>query len=176
MSDFTFHTIENTRGEAHELLSNVKERYGFVPNLFAYMAEAPVTIKAYTQLNDLLEETSFTPLDRQYALLAISALSECDFCTAAHGGMATMFKGDEEVIRAIVTNQAIANPAVAALVRTARAVVEKRGWTDEADLKAFYDAGYTQQQYLELILIVTIKTLSNYTNHQTKPAVNPEFL
>jgi alkylhydroperoxidase family enzyme len=43
-------------------------------------------------------------------------------------------------------------------------------------LSAFLSAGFTKQQVMEVILIVTIKTLSNYINHLTQPEVNPEVL
>lgn len=36
--------------------------------------------------------------------------------------------------------------------------------------------GFTQQNILEVILIVTIKTLSNYINSLTKPEPNKELL
>jgi alkylhydroperoxidase family enzyme len=54
--------------------------------------------------------------------------------------------------------------------------VQKRGWLDDDDLGAFFDAGFRHQQVLEVILCVTIKTLSNYTNHLTKPVPNPELV
>jgi alkylhydroperoxidase family enzyme len=59
---------------------------------------------------------------------------------------------------------------------TVTAIVTNKGWTSEADLQAFWGAGFTQKHYLELILVVTIKTLSNYINHQTKPEANTEWL
>jgi len=40
----------------------------------------------------------------------------------------------------------------------------------------FLDAGFTKQQVLELMIIVSIKTLSNYINHQTNPEINEELL
>jgi len=36
--------------------------------------------------------------------------------------------------------------------------------------------GFTKQQILEVILIVSIKTLSNYINHLTNPEPNKELL
>jgi len=33
-----------------------------------------------------------------------------------------------------------------------------------------------RHQVMEVILVVTIKTLSNYINHLTEPDVNPELL
>lgn len=54
--------------------------------------------------------------------------------------------------------------------------VRERGWVTKATLEDFFAAGFTKQQVFEVILVVTIKTLSNYTNHLTKPEPNPELL
>lgn len=50
MTAFTAYTIESATPEAQKILTNIKAGYGFVPNLFAYMAEAPVTLEAYLTL------------------------------------------------------------------------------------------------------------------------------
>jgi len=139
------------------------------------MAEAPATLKAYMQLNSLLDETSFTGAQLQVALLKISQLNGCDFCTVAHQAMAKKFYSKEQSIEAVLNDNVIEDAQDRAIVNIATAIVKNKGWTDEADLKEFFDAGFTQKHYLELILAVTIKTLSNYINHQTKPEVNEEL-
>lgn len=176
MADFTFHTLENATGATKDILTDINGKYGFVPNLFAYMAEAPATIKAYAQLNALLEETSFTSIEQQYALLAVSAYHDCKFCTAAHTAIAKGARADETILQAISQGEVIADAKIDVLVNTVKKVAETRGWIPEADLQRFFDAGYTQKHYLELILVVTIKTLSNYINHQTQPEINKQFL
>ena len=55
MDRFTFYTTENTECEPRELLEGISSAYDFLPNLFAYMAEAPKPIEAYLSLNALSE-------------------------------------------------------------------------------------------------------------------------
>jgi len=38
------------------------------------------------------------------------------------------------------------------------------------------DTGFGPRQVMEVILGVSLKTLSNYTNHLTEPEPNPELL
>ena len=52
-----------------------------------------------------------------------------------------------------------------ALPRFTAAVVTSRGRPSEADTAALLQAGYGKQQVLEVVLVVGMKTLSNYTNH-----------
>lgn len=175
MSNFTFHTIESSTGDAKKILEQVQGGYGFVPNLFAYMAEAPTTLEAYLHLNALLEKTSFTPAQLQTALLAISIENDCNFCASAHHAIGKAKGIKPQTLEALLKNADIDDASDKALVTLARTMVQKRGWLEDADLKAFFAAGFNQQQVFEVVLINTIKTLSNYSNHLTQPEVNPEL-
>lgn len=90
MNDFTFHTPETASDEGREILNQVKQGYGFIPNLFGYMAEAPATVEAYVELTKLMDKISLTPQQSQVALLAISQENGCDFCTVAHRAVGKM--------------------------------------------------------------------------------------
>ena len=176
MTDFTFHTTENSSGESRELLAGIQKGYGFVPNLFAYMAEAPIAIKAYMQLNALLSESSFTAAQLQVALLASSVENDCDFCTVAHRAMGKKSAANQQSLDALNEGTEVEDPQDRAIVNLVRSLVNNRGWVQEDEINAFLAAGFTRQQYFEMLVVVTIKTLSNYTNHVTKPEPNPELL
>ena len=46
---------------------------------------------------------------------------------------------------------------------------------DAALVKRFFDLGYSNQQYLELLLAVSMKTLSNYVNHAANTPLDQAF-
>ena len=50
-----------------------------------------------------------------------------------------------------------------------------KGAVSDAQLQAFLDAGYTQQQSIEVVLGVALATLSNYTNNLAQTEINPEL-
>lgn len=176
MLNFTFHTPENTTGKTQELLSGIQKGYGFFPNLFGYMAEAPITVEAYLTLNDFVSKTSFTPAQQQVALLAVSVENNCDFCSVAHRAMGKMKGANAQTLTAITSYNVINDPQDRALAAFAQSVTKNRGRPAVAEVRAFLDAGFTKQQILEVILIVSIKTLSNYINHLTQPEPNKELL
>lgn len=176
MTIFTAYTIESAAPEAQKILTDIKAAYGFVPNLFAYMAQAPVTLEAYLTLNQLIGKSSLTPTQAQTALLAASVENKCDFCSVAHRALGKKAGVKAQTIEAILTGTEIDDHKDQALVNLTQAVVRERGWVADAALEAFFAAGFNQQQVFEIILVVTIKTLSNYTNHLTRPAPNPELL
>ena len=176
MTDFTFHTPDNTSGQTKDLLTGIQKNYGFFPNLYGYMAEAPTTIEAYLALNDLVSKTSLTPAQQQVALLAVSVENACDFCTIAHRAMGKMKQANAQTLTALSLNAEIDDPKDRALAAFARSVTKNRGRPSESEVKAFLDAGFTRQQIFEVILVVSIKTLSNYINHLTHPEPNKELL
>ena len=176
MVDFTFHTPENTSGPTKELLEGIQKGYGFFPNLYGYMAEAPTTIEAYLALNELLSKTSLSPAQQQVALLAVSVENDCNFCTVAHRAVGKMKGANVQTLTALATHAQITDAKDRALSTFTQAVVKQRGRPSETEIHSFIDAGFTKQQILEVILIVSIKTLSNYINHLTNPEPNKELL
>ncbi len=176
MTEFTKHNIETTTGAVNDLLKGINKNFGFVPNLFTYMAEAPTTIEAYLSLMNLIGKTSFTPAQQQIALLSASTENECDFCIVAHRAIGKMKGANAQTLSAISKNEEVANESDRALSKFTRAVVKKRGNVNESDINEFLNAGFSKQQIFEIILIVTVKTLSNYTNHITKPEINNELI
>ncbi|HEY5994239.1 MAG TPA: carboxymuconolactone decarboxylase family protein [Gallionellaceae bacterium] len=176
MTGFTFYTPENTSGPTRELLEGIRKGYGFIPNLFAYMAEAPTTVEAYLALNDLIAKGSLSHAQQQVALLAVSVENACEFCTVAHRAIGKMKGANAQTLNALADGTEIADAKDRALAAFTRAVVKTRGRPGAPAVQAFLNAGFTKAQILEVILIVSIKTLSNYINHLTNPEPNKELL
>lgn len=172
---FRTHTADSAPASARPILEGAKESLGFVPNLFATMADAPSLLSAYTTLADLFDQTSFDPTERQVVLLAVSAENGCEYCVAAHTAIAGMQKVPSEVITAIRDGRPIADQKLEALRRFAVSTVKTRGFPSVADTQAFYNAGYGETQILEVVLGVGMKTLSNYTNHIARTSLDKAF-
>ena len=165
MTTFTPHTLETVAPEGREILQQVKEKYGFIPNLIGNMAEAPVTTKAYLALGTLLGESSFSEAEQQVIMLAVSRYNECAYCVGAHSAIALMSKVPADVVESMRTDKPIDDPRLEALRLFTTRVVDQRGWLTNSDKDAFISAGYDKQQILEVVLGVAMKTISNYTNH-----------
>ncbi len=175
MARFTPHTIDSAPEGARELLSQTSDKYGFLPNLTATMAESPELAKAYAAVGDLFGATGFTLTEQQVVLLTISRLNGCDYCVAAHSTIAGMQKVPADVVAAIRDDRPIADARLEALRGFATAVVEQRGWVSEAQIEAFLAAGYEKRRVLDVILATALKTLSNYTNHVAETPLDPAF-
>ena len=175
MSIFSVHTTETAPEAAKPILEGAAKKYGFVPNLMGAMAEAPATLEAYIALSGFVDNSSFSGAEAQVAVLAISNLNECNYCMAAHSTIATMQGIDDAVIEALRDGTPIADARLQALRVFAEILTDKRGWADDAEIQEFLAAGFTRQNILDVVLIISYKTLSNYTNHLAKPAVDAAF-
>ncbi|MGK7295011.1 MAG: carboxymuconolactone decarboxylase family protein [Candidatus Wenzhouxiangella sp. M2_3B_020] len=161
--------------EARNLLEQAEKNYGFVPNILGVMANAPALLEGYMTLNGIFEKTSFSTAEKQIVLLGAATENECDYCTAAHTAIAKMQDVDEAVLQAVQKGEKIPDERLDALFRFTRVMVEKRGHPSGDDLRAFFDAGFSEAQVQEVILGVGLKTLSNYNNHVAETPVDEQF-
>lgn len=175
MSIFTVHTTETAPEAARPYLEGAAKSYGFVPNLLGALAEAPAALEGYIALSGIFDKSSFSNTEKQVVTLAVSRENECDYCMAAHSTIAAMQGIDAAVIEALRDGEPIADARLEALSRFTEIVSAQRGWVDDADIQAFLDAGFNRQNILEVVLAVSLKTLSNYTNHIAKPPVDAAF-
>lgn len=172
---FNAHTIDTAPAPSAEVLKAVQQKMGFVPNLFVHLAHSPAALKAYVQLSALLENSDLSPRQLQLALLTTSVENQCRFCVAAHTAGGVKAGIAREVLDAVRAGDEPDDPGDATLVSFVRRVVRNRGWVDEDAVREFIDAGNTETQVLDIITAVALKTLSNYSNHLTRPALNPEL-
>lgn len=176
MSLFEQHSVETAPKESKAYLEGAQNALGFIPNLYKYLAESPAALDGYMTLSKILEKSSLSPQQQQMVLLAISRENECEFCVAAHSMIGSvMVKLDTSVIQAIREGRSTGDEQSDALIGFATLMVQKRGWVDEAELNKFFDAGFSQKQALDVVLAVSLKTLSNYTNHMTGTTTNKEM-
>jgi uncharacterized peroxidase-related enzyme len=175
MKHFDIHTIETADTPAAEMLGDINRAYGFIPNLYGVFAESPTALRAYMTMGKIFDDSSFSATERQLIILAVSRYNECDYCMAAHTVVAGMQKVPTNVVEAIREDRPISDDRLEALRLFATAVVGKRGWVLDEDICAFLAAGFSQAQILEVILGVSFKTLSNYTNHVADTLLDKAF-
>lgn len=175
MTTFPLHSHETAPEASKPILDKVQKGYGFVPNLIRVMAEAPAAAEAYTTLIDIFERTSFSDTEKQIVAISASYVNACSYCVAAHSTIANMKGVDPEVIEALRTGATLSDPKLEALANLTRAIVVTRGWPSDDAKQAFFGAGYTTSQYLEVIVGVTMKTISNYVNHAADTPLDAAF-
>jgi uncharacterized peroxidase-related enzyme len=167
--DFRLHTLDTAPEASRIGLEQVKQKFGRVPNFFAVAAESPAAVNAYMSLSNIFRTTALTPAEQQIVILTASVENKCEYCVAAHSRGARAAGVPEDVIKGITARNALKEPKTEALRYLVSQIVEKRGWLSDADVQAFLGSGYNKAQLLDVMVGVSMKTLSNYINHLTDP-------
>lgn len=160
---------------ARELLEKAEKNYGFVPNILGVMANSPALLEAYMTVNGIFEKTDFSAAEKQTVLLAASTENDCGYCKSAHTAIAKMQDVDDAVLEAIANGDKLPDDKLDALFNFTRIMVDKRGRPSNEELQAFFDAGYSEAQVLDVIVGIGMKTMSNYHNHIAETPVDEQF-
>jgi len=175
MSTLKVHTIESAPEASKSLLENSKKAYGMIPGLHGVLAGAPGILEAYQTLHQLFVDSSFNNEELTVVWQSINVEHECHYCVPAHTGIAAMMKVDENITEALRNRTQLQDPKLEALRKMTLSIVRNRGNVDDKEIEAFYAAGYGERQVLEIILGLSQKTISNYTNHIANTPVDEAF-
>jgi len=175
MSTFKIHSVETAPEGSKESLKKSIEGFGMLPNLHGVLAESPQALEAYKSIGNLFQETSFNNDELTVVWQTINVYHECHYCVPAHTAIAGMMKVDAAITEALRNGTKLPNDKLQALHETTLEIVENRGVLSETQLNAFLAAGYGNQQVLEILVGVSQKVLSNYTNHLAKTPIDEPF-
>ncbi|MEX0607185.1 MAG: carboxymuconolactone decarboxylase family protein [Halofilum sp. (in: g-proteobacteria)] len=175
MTEFTLHNKESAPPESRPLLEGSEKAFGMIPALHAVMAEAPGLLEGYQELHRLFTESSFDATERTVVWQAINVEHECHYCVPAHTAIAKMTEVPDEVTEALRNEMPLPSVKLEALREFTLTVVRDRGQVDEAAVQRFFDAGYTKRHVLEVVLGVSQKVMSNYTNHLANTPIDEPF-
>jgi alkylhydroperoxidase family enzyme len=175
MSSFTLHDQNSASEAAKPLLEKSNKAFGLVPGLHAVMAESPELLDGYQVLHGLFLNSSFDADEKTVVWQTINVEHACHYCVPAHSGIAKLMKVSDEVNNALRDETPLPTPKLEALRDFTLAMVRQRGELEAKQLDDFYAAGYTQRNVLEVILGLSQKVMSNYTNHIAQTPVDKVF-
>ena len=77
-------SIDDAEGKTHATLNGTLKAIGFVPNLFATMANSPAVLDAYTNFRNALNRAALPAALREQIALTVAGANGCDYCASAH--------------------------------------------------------------------------------------------
>ncbi len=175
MTKLKVHTIESAPDESKESLEQSVKAFGMLPGLHAVLASSPQLLEAYKTIHGLFENSSFDADELTVVWQTINVEHECHYCVPAHTGIANMMKVDPEITEALRNKTSMPTEKLQVLHEFTLKMVRNRGVISQEDLDKFYAAGYGERQVLEVILGLSQKVISNYTNHIANTPVDEPF-
>ena len=170
-------TLESAEGEAKLVLDKAVKQVGFLPNMYARMVHSPGLLNTYLDgYASFRQRSGFSTVEQEVVFLTISRVNGCTYCVAAHSTLADIKSNvPRDVTDAIRDGRPLRDARLSALSRFTETMVRTRGLPTRADVSAFHAAGFSDQQILEVVLAIAVKTLSNYANHLFHTPVDAMF-
>jgi AhpD family alkylhydroperoxidase len=151
-------------GETAVVFNQIKAAIGKVPNAYATIGtHSPAGLAAMLNVDAAIAASSLEQADVEAVRLAVSALSGCDYCLAAHTMIGKMAGLAPDAMKQIRAGHATGDARRDALLAFVRSIVTSR---DTVPAAARRSAGsrFTERQVIETILVVTSITFTNLVN------------
>ena len=162
---------------AKDVLNNTQKNMGFIPNMYAAMANSPVLLNTYASgYKYFREQSGFNAVEQEVIFLAISRENNCTYCMAAHSFVAdAISKVPTDITDAIRDGRVVPDEQLAQLVSFTTTMVRSRGLPSKEEVETFIGAGYSEHHVLDIIQAISVKTISNYANHLFHTEVDDAF-
>ncbi|QDE37723.1 carboxymuconolactone decarboxylase family protein [Luteibacter pinisoli] len=170
MNTFTVPSRDDVSPANQALFDKLQKTIGSVPNLYATLGYSEHGLGTYLALNGA--RTTIAGKAREIVNLVVSQVNECDYCLAAHTAIGKMSGLTEAQIMEARRGRATFDAKLDALAVFTRSLVENRGKVDSEALDAFFSAGWTKENMVDVIVAVGDKTITNYLHSVTKIPVD----
>lgn len=177
---FEVPTLEDLPDDLRARVEEVREKSGFVPNVFLALARRPAEWRAFFAYHDALmdkETPALSKGDRELVVVATSAENRCLYCVVAHGAIARIRLRNPRIADQVATDWRTAE-----LDDRQRAVLEVavrfavRPWTvTEEHLRSLRDHGLTDDDVWDVGAISAFFAMSNRLAALTGMRPNEEF-
>lgn len=158
-----------TRAEVSEnnqgIFDNLQKGLGFVPNLYAYFAKNETALGDYLALQN--RKNTLRGKEREVINLVTSQVNGCRYCQSAHTVLGKMNGFTDEQVLEIRRGSAQFDSKLDALVKFTASTVENHGRASEESKEAFFAAGYTEANMIDVVIIIGDKIISNYIHNLT---------
>ena len=163
MQKYTVPTREEVSESNQAIFDNLQKGLGFVPNLYAYYAKNDTALGDYLALQN--RKSTLKAKEREVVNLVVSEVNGCRYCQSAHTVLGKMNGFTEDQVLELRGGTASFDAKIDALARFTKSVTENRGRASEAVKEAFFAAGYTEANLIDVIIVVGDKTISNYIHN-----------
>ena len=166
MANFNVPTRAEVAPNNQEIFDNLKNALGFVPNLYATIAYSDTALGNYLQFQNA--KTSLSKKEKEVVNLVVSQVNGCKYCQSAHTAIGKMNGFTEEQILELRQGYFSSNEKYDALVKVAKAITLNKGKVDDTTLSNFFNAGYTKENLVDVIVAIGDKVIMNYLHNLTQ--------
>ncbi len=170
MEKFSIPTKNEVSESNQVIFDNLEKALGFVPNLYAYYGKNETALADYLALQN--RKSTLKAKEREVINLITSQINGCRYCQSAHTALGKMNGFTDEQIIEIRKGSASFDSKLDALVKFTAAVVSNHGNANQAAKDAFFAAGYSEVNMIDVVMVIGDKIISNYIHNLTGFAID----
>ena len=183
ISRFPVAPVASLPEDLHERIAQVRDKAGFVPNVFLALAHRPAEWRAFFAYHDALMEVepdarrTLTKAEREMIVVATSGVNRCPYCVVAHGAILRV-----RAKNPTIADQVAVNPLKADLTSRERVMLEfalkvatDSAAIEEADYERLRAAGFTDDDAWDIVAITAFFAMSNRLANAARIRPNDEF-
>jgi len=150
-------------GERKAVLDQIHGAFGATPAMFRAVANSSAALKSmWGSFGALGGGTIPAKLGEQIAV-AVADRNACEYCLAAHTVLGRKAGATAQEMTDAQHGES-ADPQTAAALRFALKLVNDRGQVGDADVQALRNAGFGDEQVVEILAHVALNLFTNYVN------------
>jgi uncharacterized peroxidase-related enzyme len=152
------------------IFDHMQSAFGRVPNLYATLALNETALGDYLALQN--RKSSLSSKEREIINLVVSQVNDCKYCVPAHTALGKMVGFTDEQILEIRRFQVSFDAKYQALTQFVRETTQHHGRPAQNTVDAFFAAGYTQANLIDVMMVIGDKIISNYLHNITQIPVD----
>ena len=152
------------QGRSKELLDTVQQAFGMIPNTAKVMANSPAVLESFLAFSTAMGGAKIGNKLHNQLTLTTSETNSCNYCTSILSAVAPSAGLSAADVLAGRTGNTEDRRTKAALA-FANDVLENRGKVNEHQLVAVKDAGFGDDEIVEIIASVVLGCFTNFLNN-----------
>src|SRR5262245_8603383 len=99
ISQYFVSKLEDLPPDIREMMLQVQEKAGFIPNVFLMLAHRLDEFRAFFAYHDvlMLRESGLTKAEKEMIVVAISGVNHCQYCVLAHGAILRIYAKNPQI-------------------------------------------------------------------------------
>lgn len=161
------------------VILEVREKTGFVPNVFLAMAHRPDELRAFLAYHEALmeRESGLTKAEREMIVVATSGSNNCLYCVVAHGAILRIRSKQPMLSDQLATNhrKADISPRQKSMLDFALKVAQRSHEIEEGDFEALRAQGFANEDIWDIAGVASFFAMSNRMANFLSMRPNDEF-
>ena len=179
ISRYPIPEIASLPAKLQDQIAEVRDKAGFIPNVFLALARRPKELSAFLQYHEALMEgaSGLTPAEKEMIVVTTSGKNNCQYCVIAHGAILRIRTKNPLLSDQLAINfrKADISARQMAMLEFAVKVCETSAEILDDDLQKLGIHGFSEEDIWDIASIASFFALSNRMANFAGMRPNDEF-